>query len=455
MAITVANAVLLEMKHLHWQTLDSPSGVAIIGLLLIRVDYGPSRTMVAMRVYFLACPAVREGVVDLNAAKKPRVLVYKSSLLPYSETFIKEQMRHLMKWDAILLGQKVLRPGLDLSDVEVVELNASRPFWSRWLHRAFKLLWWADPRNCRAVKALKPDLLHAHFGPEGVAIWPLAKALNIPLLVTLHGYDITTHRAHWEQSSSRIKRLYPERMLTMAREPGVHFIAVSEAIRQKALAYGIPADKISVSYIGVDTDRFVPGNTPLSNRQQVLFVGRLVEKKGCQYLVEAFANIQEQYPEAELVIVGTGPQEAMLKELVSQRRVRARFLGVLDSRQVQQQLDLSRVFCLPSITAENGNAEGLGIVILEAQACGVPAITSAHGGATEGIVDGVTGFAHGEKDVAAIEQALVRLLADDELANEMGRRAREHMLQNMDLKECSRKLEAIYDWHAGALGSRS
>jgi glycosyltransferase involved in cell wall biosynthesis len=128
--------------------------------------------------------------------------------------------------------------------------------------------------------------------------------------------------------------------------------------------------------------------------------------------------------------------------------VRATFLGALPAEQVRECLDQTRVFCLPSITADNGDAEGLGIVILEAQAAGVPVITSARGGAQEGIVHGKTGFAHAEKDVAALRAGLVALLENDELAEQFGRRGREHVIATMDIASCNQQLEELYEQHA-------
>jgi glycosyltransferase involved in cell wall biosynthesis len=140
---------------------------------------------------------------------------------------------------------------------------------------------------------------------------------------------------------------------------------------------------------------------------------------------------------------------------VQERGVRAVFLGAIPAEQVRQCLDETRVFCLPSITADNGDAEGLGIVILEAQAAGVPVITSARGGAQEGIVHGVTGFAHDEKDVAAIREGLVALMSNDDLATGFGERGREHVTATMDIVTCNRQLEELYAQHAFGRTSRA
>ncbi|MEI7035762.1 glycosyltransferase [Fulvimonas yonginensis] len=380
--------------------------------------------------------------------RQPTVLVYKSRLLPYSETFIREQVRMLSSWRGILVGDGLARRGLALDGLDVRLLGYRRRLAQHLANLASPYLIWSWPK-LRALKGERADLLHIHFATDAYRIWPLARQLNLPTLVTLHGYDINTYRSWWEAGhGGRLMRGFPAGLLKLAQDRRVHFIAVSEAIRQSAMAFGLPEEKITVSHIGVDTTAFTPGPKPIASRRDILYVGRLVEKKGCRYLLQAFEQIQDDFPEYRLVIVGDGPLEAELKSYAQQHGVRAAFLGAIPAEQVRRCLDDTRVFCLPSITADNGDAEGLGIVILEAQACGVPVITSARGGAQEGIVHGQTGFAHAEKDVEAIREGLVALLQDDDLAERFGRRGREHVVATMDIASCNRRLEELYELHA-------
>jgi glycosyltransferase involved in cell wall biosynthesis len=109
----------------------------------------------------------------------------------------------------------------------------------------------------------------------------------------------------------------------------------------------------------------------------------------------------------------------------------------------------ARVFCLPSVTAESGDAEGLPLVVLEAQASGVPVVTSARGGATEGIRDGVTGYAFAERDVAALAERLIALLTDDALATRFSEAGPPFIGENHDLYGQTAQLEALYDRVAG------
>lgn len=380
--------------------------------------------------------------------KLPAVIVYKSRLLPYSETFIREQVRMLSGWRGILAGNGLVKRGLSLAGLEVRLLGYKHHYAQRLANNLSPYLVWPWYK-LRALKAERANLLHIHFATDAYRIWPLARQLDLPVLITLHGYDINTHRSWWESGQGgRQMRKFPAGLLKIARDERVHFIAVSQAIKQAAVEFGLPEQKITVSHIGVDTRQFTPGPKPLAQRREILYVGRLVEKKGCQYLLDAFEQIQHEFPEYRLVIVGGGPLESELKARAQARGIRADFLGPLPSEQVRERLAEARVFCLPSITADNGDAEGLGIVILEAQACGVPVITSARGGAQEAIIHGETGFAHGEKDVAAIRRHLTALLRDDTLAERMGRQGRQYMVETMDIGDCILQLEEIYERHA-------
>ena len=270
------------------------------------------------------------------------------------------------------------------------------------------------------------------------------------MLVTLHGYDININREWWEAGhGGPALRNYPSRLLELAHHPRVHFIAVSDAIQRRAISYGIPAEKILVQYIGIDLRRFTPGGRPIVERiRRVLFVGRLVEKKGCEYLIRAFSKVQALVPDAQLVIVGDGPLRRTLEDLAGKLGIHADFRGVLSNDEVLKELQLARVFCLPSVTAENGDAEGLPIVLLEAQASGVPVVTSARGG-TEGIRDGLTGFIFPERDLDALAAQLIKLLANDAMATSIGAAGAPFVAEKFNLLSCTAALETSYDQYAG------
>ncbi len=388
-----------------------------------------------------------------------KVLVCRAGLLPYSETFIREQLLAYSRWKPVLVGTHRVEPGLPVDGLDLRLLhNATPTLPSRLYKRVLRELHVAPPGAAQRLRGEKAALVHVHFGTDAVDYWPLLEKLGLPVVVTLHGFDINVHKHEWRRSrTSLANRRYPDRLVALSKQRGVHFVAVSEAIRQRAIDYGIAPESITVRYIGVDRTRFAFSGTAVAARpKRILYVGRLVEKKGGELLIRAFADVRKRVPDAELVIAGDGPLESRFREVASQLGVNVNFLGSVSSAAVKRHIDDARVFCLPSVTAANGDAEGLPISILEAQACGVPVVTSARGGATEGILPGVTGFAFPEGDVAALGEKLTRLLQDDLLATFMSASAVAFIADRFDIHHCTRALEDLYDAllreHAPATG---
>jgi glycosyltransferase involved in cell wall biosynthesis len=378
------------------------------------------------------------------------VLGYRSDLLPPSETFIKEQMLAYRSWRAILVGRRMSHQlPLDGLDIRLLDDERQNGLGQCGLGQLLARARWhlGAPPQLQSLRCETPALVHAHFGLDALEARSIARSLGIPLVVTLHGYDINIHREWWENGDGGPQMIrYPRRLLKLATAPGVHFITVSDALRRRAIAFGIPAEKLTTRYVGIDLRKFAPGPTPITaRRRRVLFVGRLVEKKGCGYLIHAMQIVTAQVPEAELTIVGEGPMRSDLEQLASALRVPVSFLGALPPASVKTELDRARVFCLPSVHAANGDAEGFGIVLLEAQAAGLPVVTSAFGGAEEGLLDGRTGYRVAEKDIAGLSSRLVRILNDDDTAMMMSSQTRAFVASHFDLSVLTRGLEAYYD----------
>ncbi|KON66046.1 GDP-mannose-dependent alpha-(1-6)-phosphatidylinositol monomannoside mannosyltransferase [Komagataeibacter europaeus] len=385
-------------------------------------------------------------------ASRPCVAIYRTQILPWSETFVRDQARALTRWRPVLIGERTVGQ-LPLDGMAVRALHDGPPtFFQRLIGMGSRYLERPVPGMMKLARAVNPALVHAHFGFDGVEAWPVARALHVPLLVTLHGSDITTHM-HWFASGGggRRWRAYPRRLKLLAARPQVSFVAVSHSIREAALRAGLPEQRIHVCPIGIDVHRFHPTGQPVARRAPViLFAGRLVEKKGCRYLIEAFHTVRAQLPDAQLVIAGDGPERAMLTSLAAGMDG-VSFYGRYSAAEMQPLLAQARVFCLPSVTAANGDAEGMGLVLLEAQACGVPVVTSARGGATEGIIDGKTGFAFAEGDVTTLAARLLDVLRDDDLAARMSAAGPVFVAQKHDVTRWATTLENIYDSMTGRI----
>lgn len=381
----------------------------------------------------------------MNAMQR-KIVVFRTKLLPYSETFIKEQVLSYQQWSPILVGQFSLSDGIDLEDVNYATFEQKYNKFYNFKRNVYKLIGFSPYRDYDILNNIKPDIIHVHFGVDAVVNWPLLKKIHVPLIITLHGYDITIDKSWWKAGKEGIHlKKYPEKLNEIAKYENVQFLAVSQAVKEKAIEFGIPSDKIKVSYIGIDLLNFSVSTNNFDNRKQILFIGRLVEKKGAHVLLDAFSKIKDKFPEHIIKFIGDGPLKPQLNDQAQTLGVNAKFLGACSKETIIEELQNTSVFCLPSIRAKNGDSEGFGLVILEAAACGVPVVTSALGGATEGIVHGKTGFRFDENNSDELALYLDTLLRDPHLMKSMGQNGRDFVEKNFDINKCTRSLETIYE----------
>jgi glycosyltransferase involved in cell wall biosynthesis len=377
-----------------------------------------------------------------------KVIVFRSDLLHRSETFIKEQVIALTKWAPVLVGYREVENGLDLTGIDVRILpGLGTKKWKRLRLRLCQLLGIAHAPTVRALRAVGANLIHVHFGTDAVNVWPSVRRLGLPMLVTLHGYDINIYRRWWETGQGGLLMCtYPHRLLRMAKASDVSFIAVSKAIARRAIQYGIPEEKITVTYIGIDTKRFKPGGLPLKKRRmRILFVGRMVEKKAPLLMIHAYAEIRKAIPVAELIMIGDGPLLDDAKELADELGAPVQFLGSCNSDEVLSQLHEARVFCLPSVTAANGDAEGLPISIMEALACGIPVVTSARGAVGEVIINGENGFTFPEGKLSELTRSILEILTKDQIFSYKSAQAVQPSDDVLSIFATSKTLSNIYD----------
>ena len=152
----------------------------------------------------------------------------------------------------------------------------------------------------------RPDLLHAHFGVDGVYALPLSDRLAVPLVTTFHGFDVLT-RPGWWMAHPSIPLVVYRSFIDQLKERGSRFIAVSKFVERALLATGFPRDRVVQHYIGVDTEKFAPSESLANAGRYVLCVGRHVEFKGIDVLLRAFARIAGKHLDVRLIQVGSGP----------------------------------------------------------------------------------------------------------------------------------------------------
>jgi glycosyltransferase involved in cell wall biosynthesis len=382
--------------------------------------------------------------------RRYKTAILRHTLLPLSETFIAEQIRHLRGVDVVVLGIRFQNSDrFELPRGRVINPEATR---GGLIREILYITTGRSPTLDRAIVEEKIDLLHAHFGVEGLYALPFALRHRLPLITTFWGFDATTSRPGllWSGKPAWIRyALFAERL----RRQGTLFIAVSEFIRSRLLQSGFPADRTIVHYNGVDVTAFTPpAREP--DRLTILSVGRLVEKKGTEYLIRAFARVAREAPEARLEIAGDGPLRPSLERLASECGLSSRiaFRGSLSHRAVADLMRESSVVCQPSVTASDGDAEGLPTVVLEAAATARPLIGTLHSGIPEIVVDGETGFLVAERDVGALADRLGALLQNPDLRRKLGEAGRKRIEEKFDLRKQAKGLEEIYGQTISSFG---
>lgn len=366
------------------------------------------------------------------------IIIFNGRLLSSSETFVKVQAEGLKSFQPYFAGARII-DGLPLPIDRTVVVNAGG-IWGTAQEFLFKQTGFA-PSFYQKLHMLNPKLIHAHFGVCGALALPLSKELDVPLIVTFHGFDASM-TDEYALRHSLSTRVYVQRREQLKHESHL-FIAVSEFIKCSLTKQGFPENRIKVHYIGIDIDKF-SADASVIRQRKVLFVGRLVEKKGCEYLIKAMAKVQAHYPDIELLVIGDGPLRAELEALAKQSLQFYSFLGLQTSDQVKVWMSQTSVLVAPSVTTSDGDTEGLPMVILEAQAMGLPVISTCHAGIPEAIVDGKSGFLVQEGDWEAIAHQVEVLMNNADVWQSISHQAKQSVSTNFNLKTQISKLEDIY-----------
>lgn len=365
------------------------------------------------------------------------VAVWKRVWLPPSETFVRNQMDYLSAWRSVAFGVRRMDSLLSRDSDEILFGDSVRERIALALFR----LRGHSPRVTRFLIEQQVDVVHAHFGSEAVSIWRQCKKARIPLVVTLHGHDISAAPLTKGLAGWRYRRRLRSMFIYASR-----VIAVSNFIRQLALSQGAVDERTVVRYIGIPIEAASPDAArDAASRWDIAFVGRLAHKKGVRDLLAAVSNLSHEGIQPSVVVVGSGPLGAELRAFARQEDLKVEFLGHQSPEQVREVLAVSRIFVAPSKTAEDGDAEGFGLVFLEAAAASLPVISYAHGGVVEAVEDGVTGILCEEGNVDALTDAIRRLIANPDLAEELGRSGRARVLSDFDVKDRTRELESVYE----------
>ena len=263
------------------------------------------------------------------------------------------------------------------------------------------------------------DIIHCNWSLSGLAAYLSSFMHKTPYIVTVQGSDVF----------KTINIPVVRNAIGLALKKASHIIALSNELKAATIRFGVPAEHITVIPNGVNISQFPVGSKE-GRKNQLIFVGSLIERKGLSYLIQAMVSLVASQPDIRLVIVGEGKDRGLLEELTRQLGLQENviFMGTQSQDRVSELLRESRLFILPSIE------EGQGVVLVEALASGTPCIGSRIGGIPDVITPDV-GRLVTAGDVHGLSAAIEPYLIDNDLWETASSNARV-------------RAETHYDWHS-------
>ncbi len=340
--------------------------------------------------------------------------------LPTSETFTYDLIRGLDGFEHHVIAASI--ENLDLFPLPRVTVPNPE-------ERAWTL---AAEANARAVVC--------HFGPQVTMGMPIALVTDRPAVTLFHGYDVSRllKDKRWVERYRAVFAL------------GMHALCISDAGRRRLVEIGCPPEQVTVIHLGVDMDRFA--FTSPSDRWQsghpkrILLVARMVAKKGVDVALRAMQKLGERGLKLELRVIGDGPERARLEALISEWRLtNVTMLGSLDHEHTRAEFRRADLYIQPSVTAESGDQEGIPVSLMEAQASGLPVVSTRHAGIPELVLDGETGLLLEENDHEGLAQAIERIATDRHLADRLAASGRCRVEREFSRTRQAQKFSAYFD----------
>jgi colanic acid/amylovoran biosynthesis glycosyltransferase len=356
----------------------------------------------------------------------PTALIYRDVILPASEVgFMRRQYCGFSRLRPLWVGRRLTSAAMGLA---VHRLGGDGP-WGVLRRAAFKEIGLVP--DIAALRTLRPTVVHAQFGRGGAFALPIARALDIPLVVTFHGGDAhkDRHYRHFPPA------LFVRRLPALIAE-AAWFICVSDSVRDKLHARGFPAKKLVVLPIGTD----IPEESPTrATTGPLLFVGRFVAKKGLPVLIDALHRLAAEGREPEAIIVGDGPLAEQIRRQ-AEGLGKIRFLGWQTPEAVSALMRAAALLVVPSIRAAGGDAEGLPSVAVEAMAVGLAVLASDAAGLAGMIAPTATVSAG---DSVVLAAAIHALMADPDERRRLGDAGMVLARQEFDARLQSKRLEEL------------
>ncbi len=368
----------------------------------------------------------------------------------YCTTFLKPEMLHiyrqvsgLREFDTfVVCKERRSEAKFPFGDVEVapgVRSNFIRRFWLKYVKGEPPIVYRGEYGVlARLLERRRADLMHVYFGHTGVHLLPFIKRWPKPAVVSFHGMDIQPRedKPGYLDNLRELMRTVP---LAMGR---------SHSLKEGMLALGLPEERFRLNRTGIPLDNypFAERRFPADGRWRLVQACRLIEKKGIDVALRAFAAFAAEHPGARFTIAGEGPLLEPMRELAAELGVggEVEFAGFLDEGALCRLYHESHLFVHPSQMTADQNQEGIPNSMLEAMATGLPVLATRHGGIPEAVGHGETGLLSAERDVDGLLGHLRQLASDAPRWEGMGAAASRSMKENFEQSAQVAKLEAVY-----------
>lgn len=341
-----------------------------------------------------------------------------------SETFINAHLEFL-KPNYFFYGGSV---PLRLNDQSI------QPFWLRGIRRMIGQYLnrpnWHDLVAFRnKLRKEKINIILAEYGVVGAEIANICKNLNIKLIVHFHGFDAT-------------RKVDSSKYLSMFKIAN-KVIAVSRDMKEDLMGLGCDEDKIVLNPYG--PNQAFEKIKPVYESQNLIALGRFVNKKAPYYLILAFEKISRTFPDASLTIIGDGPLLEVCFNLINHLKLnnRIKLVGSMNRDEIIELFENSSVFVQHSVESRDGDKEGSPVAIMEAALAALPIVSTRHAGIKETVIDNLTGFLVDEHDVDTFAEKLELLLGSSEMCKEMGMCGRKHIQEHFSMSDHILNLERV------------
>ena len=292
----------------------------------------------------------------------------------------------------------------------------------------------------KLISRYNPDIIHAHWLiPQGI-IAAMLKKETAKLIVTVHGSDLFPLK----------NALFSKMQKFVLRNCNICTVS-SEATKNELLKrFPEFKDKVIVLSMGIDTNLFAHTNSKsgfskYKNKKIMLFVGRLNEQKGIQYLIRAMPIIRKNIKNALLLVIGEGGYKSDMQKLAASLDISdsVEFLGAIPHKELSNYYNLADAFVLPSVTSKIGT-EGLGLVLLEAMSCGTPVVGTETGGIRYIIKNNENGLLARERDEHDLADKIIRAVSDLKLRQKLSKNGTRFAKENYSWDIIVKKFDALY-----------